>query len=32
VFEAWNGEPFAHGHDHFELRVQLAVDAAGQRL
>jgi len=28
-FEAWNGEPFAHGLIHFELRVQLAVvDAA----
>ena len=24
-FEAWNGEPFAHGTDHFELRIQLAV-------
>lgn len=31
-FEAWNGEPFAHGHDHFELRIQLAVvDAATRR-
>jgi AraC family transcriptional regulator len=28
-FEAWNGEPFAHGHAHFDLRLQLAVvDAA----
>jgi AraC family transcriptional regulator len=28
-FEAWNGEPFAHGHEHFELRIQLpVVDAA----
>lgn len=28
-FEAWNGEPFAHGTAHFELRLQLAVvDAA----
>jgi AraC family transcriptional regulator len=28
-FEAWNGAPFAHGHSHFELRLQLAVvDAA----
>jgi len=28
-FEAWNGEPFAHGTTHFELRLQLAVtDAA----
>ena len=24
-FEAWNGEPFAHGDAHFELRVQLPV-------
>jgi AraC family transcriptional regulator len=24
-FEAWNGEPFAHGHEHFEIRLQLAV-------
>ncbi|MBX3226556.1 MAG: AraC family transcriptional regulator [Labilithrix sp.] len=24
-FEAWVGEPFAHGTEHFELRVQLAV-------
>ena len=24
-FEAWNGEPFAHGSTHFELRIQLAV-------
>jgi AraC family transcriptional regulator len=24
-FEAWNGEPFAHGNEHFELRVQLPV-------
>jgi AraC family transcriptional regulator len=29
VFEAWNGEPFAHGLDRFDLRIQLAVvDAA----
>jgi hypothetical protein len=29
MFEAWNGEPFAHGHEHFEVRVQIAVtDAA----
>ena len=28
-FEAWNGAPFAHGHTHFDLRLQLAVvDAA----
>jgi len=25
MFEAWNGRPFAHGMEHFELRVQLAV-------
>lgn len=25
VFEAWNGLPFAHGAQHFELRIQLAV-------
>jgi AraC family transcriptional regulator len=25
MFEAFNGRPFAHGADHFELRVQLAV-------
>ena len=24
-FEAWNGEPFAHGMEHFDLRVQLPV-------
>jgi len=24
-FEAWNGRPFAHGMEHFELRVQLPV-------
>jgi AraC family transcriptional regulator len=29
-FEAWNGRPFAHGLEHFELRVQLPVrDADG---
>jgi AraC family transcriptional regulator len=29
-FEAWNGEPFAHGFTHFDIRVQIAVvDAAG---
>lgn len=27
-FEAWNGEPFAHGYEHFDLRLQLAVVAA----
>ena len=25
VFEAWIGEPFAHGHEHFTLRLQLPV-------
>lgn len=25
MFEAWNGRPFAHGKQHFELRVQLPV-------
>jgi len=25
MFEAWNGRPFAHGMEHFELRAQLAV-------
>ncbi|HZJ65209.1 MAG TPA: AraC family transcriptional regulator [Kofleriaceae bacterium] len=24
-FEAFDGEPFAHGNEHFELRIQLAV-------
>jgi len=24
-FEAWLGRPFAHGHEHFELRVQVPV-------
>lgn len=24
-FEAWNGLPYAHGEEHFELRIQLAV-------
>lgn len=27
-FEAWNGRPFAHGMEYFELRVQLPVVAA----
>lgn len=27
-FEAWNGLPFAHGMEHFELRLQIAVVAA----
>jgi AraC family transcriptional regulator len=25
MFEAWRGEPFAHGHEHFEVTAQLAV-------
>lgn len=25
AFEAWNGAPFAHGMEHFELRMQLPV-------
>ena len=25
MFEAFNGRPFAHGMEHFELRVQLPV-------
>lgn len=25
LFEAWDGEPFAHGTEHFTLRLQLAV-------
>jgi AraC family transcriptional regulator len=24
-FEAWNGAPFAHGMEHFELRMHLPV-------
>jgi len=32
VFEAWNGEPFAHGTSHFELRVQLPVIDASRPL
>jgi AraC family transcriptional regulator len=24
-FEAWNGRPFAHGMEHFELRIQLPI-------
>ena len=27
AFEAWNGRPFAHGIEHFELRAQLPVVA-----
>ncbi|MBL8346683.1 MAG: AraC family transcriptional regulator [Rubrivivax sp.] len=29
-FEAWVGEPFAHGYEHFELCLQLPVVAAGE--
>ena len=25
MFEAWNGRPFAHGMEHFELRIHLPV-------
>jgi AraC family transcriptional regulator len=25
AFEAFNGRPFAHGGEHFELRVQLPI-------
>ncbi len=25
-FEAWNGRPFAHGNEHFELRIQLPIE------
>jgi AraC family transcriptional regulator len=28
-FEAWNGMPFAHGSEHFELRLHIAVTDAG---
>ncbi|MEM9188710.1 MAG: AraC family transcriptional regulator [Myxococcota bacterium] len=31
AFEAWIGRPFAHGHEHFELWVQLPVIKAGRR-
>ena len=30
AFEAWEGEPFAHGMEHFELRLQLPVMAADE--
>jgi AraC family transcriptional regulator len=32
VFEAWEGLPFAHGHTHFELRMQLPVVPASTPL
>jgi AraC family transcriptional regulator len=25
MFEAWNGRPFAHGTEHFEIRIQLPI-------
>lgn len=28
MFEAWNGRPFAHGTEHFELRAQLPIEDA----
>ena len=28
AFEAWNGRPFAHGHEYFELSCQLPVKRA----
>ncbi|MCB9906013.1 MAG: helix-turn-helix domain-containing protein [Planctomycetes bacterium] len=28
-FEAWDGMPFAHGYEHFELAVQLPIRRAG---
>lgn len=31
-FEAFNGEPFAHGDEHFELRIQLPIVAAATPL
>jgi hypothetical protein len=30
AFEAWNGTPFAHGMEHFELRMQLPVVGLGE--
>ena len=27
-FEVWNGLPFAHGSEHFELRIHIAVASA----
>lgn len=32
MFEAWNGRPFAHGMERFDLRVQLPVVDAGAPL
>jgi len=29
AFEAWNGRPFAHGYEHFEISCQLPVKRAG---
>ncbi|MEO3855884.1 AraC family transcriptional regulator [Acrocarpospora sp. B8E8] len=31
-FEAFNGEPFAHGNEYFELRIQLAIVSAATPL
>ena len=28
AFEAWNGRPFAHGYEHFEISCQLPVKRA----
>jgi AraC family transcriptional regulator len=27
-FEVWNGLPFAHGHEHFELRIHIPITGA----
>lgn len=32
MFEAWNGKPFAHGLERFDLRIQLAVVDADEPL
>lgn len=32
MFEAWNGKPFAHGTERFDLRIQLAVVDASEPL
>ena len=32
MFEAFNGRPFAHGMEHFELRVQLPIVRPFDRL
>ena len=28
AFEAWIGRPFAHGHEHFELKAQIPIERA----